>query len=196
MLQGEPLVTEDDFETIRRVIAGERNEFRHLVLGHQNMVFSLINRQVANRAIAEELTQETFVKAFKHLESFRFESKFSTWLSRIAINLSNSYFASKRYKQLKKTEEYNAEMHEQSGNNLEERESQKELLSCFQSALAELKPKFREVLTLCGLEGISYEEAAETLEIPVGTVRSRLNKARLLMKEAMREKDSGLFENC
>lgn len=173
-----------EFDIVRRVASGDRAEFRHLVARYKDMIFSLALRQVGNRSIAEELAQEVFVKAYLNISRFRFESSFSTWLVRIAINHINSYFASKRYKQARNTESFVPERHDRDCESPETQLQRKERIRLFQAALAQLKPKFREAITLCGLEGKSYEEAARILKIPVGTVRSRLNKARLELKNA------------
>ena len=174
----------EEQEIIARVLAGEREEFRHLVRRYQDMVFALVMRQVGQRTTAEELTQEVFIRAFRSLHTFREEAKFSTWLIRIAINHTNSFFVSKRFKQSQKTEEFNPAVHDMTTSSPESELERKQRAQTLQKALAGLKPNFRDVITLCGLEGKSYDEAAEVLGIPVGTVRSRLNKARLLVKQS------------
>ena len=90
-----------DEELIRLVVRGEKDEFRHLVRRYQDQVYAMILRSVGDDAIARELAQEAFLKAFLNLKSFRFESAFSTWLIRIALNQSHSYFSSRRFKERK-----------------------------------------------------------------------------------------------
>ena len=173
-----------DEATIRAVIGGDKERYRELVVRHKDMIFALIMRQVGNAAIAEELAQETFVRAFVSLSRFRFETKFSTWLTRIALNQTSSYFTSRRYKQSRRTDEFDPRIHDKA-EAPPEGDFQKERLQRFREALGTLKPLYREVIVLCALEGKSYEEAASILVIPIGTIRSRLNKARLLLKEAL-----------
>lgn len=193
-VSSDPMVESSDEEIVRAVIRGDRDLFRHLVLKYQNRVYSLIRRQVASHELAEELSQEVFLKAFKSLKQFRFDSKFSTWLTRIALNQTFSYFQSRRYKEARRTEDFEMDKHEtQSSETPASEIERRKRLSIFRHAVAELKPIFRDVVTLCGLDGRSYEEVAEILKVPVGTVRSRLNKARLLLKESI---GTMLLEEC
>lgn len=172
---------EDDASIIRAVIRGDRDRFRLLVLRHQEPVFALIMRQLGDRQLTEELVQEAFVKAYRNLHLFRFEAKFSTWLTRIALNTMNSYFSSRAYKERQKTETFSPDRHDRPGNAFADSASD---LDQFRNLIGGLNPKLRDVLVLCSLEGKSYEETASLLAIPIGTVRSRLNKARLVLKEA------------
>jgi len=170
-----------DLLIIERVLAGEKDEFRKLVTRHKNLVFGMIMRLVGSRDIADELAQESFVNAFLKLRSFRAEAAFSTWLTRIALNVSKNYLASKRYKENLRNESFDSEIHDREQN--EETNHLEELrLARFRQAIHQLRPKLRDVVTLCSLEGKSYEETAQILQIPVGTVRSRLNKARLKLR--------------
>lgn len=184
-----PLVEQQrsEKELIRRVLSGAKDDFRELVLAHQARVFSLVMRQVANEAIANELTQEVFLKAYVNLHRFRFEAQFSTWLIRIALNVCNSYFVSKRYRQSKTTMSVNeSEIQEVAATpsgDIEERETLRRL----RDALLTLSPKLREVIVLCGFEERPYEEVATILQIPIGTVRSRLNKARNVLRKKVFE---------
>ena len=86
-----------DGEVVRQVLAGKRELFQVLVTRYKGQVFSMILRQVGDHAVADDLAQETFVKAYLNLKSFRYESKLSTWLVRIALNTTNSYFSSRRF---------------------------------------------------------------------------------------------------
>ena len=92
----------DETSIIKQVQGGERDEYRHLVSSYKNLIYSIIIKQVGNHEVAEDLAQDTFLKAYKHIQSFRFESKFSTWLTRIALNLTSNYFKSKAHKTSRK----------------------------------------------------------------------------------------------
>ncbi|MBN8548689.1 MAG: sigma-70 family RNA polymerase sigma factor [Deltaproteobacteria bacterium] len=168
---------------IQRVLKGERDEFRHLIDRHKNMVFAMLMRQVGNHSVAEDLAQETFCRAYQHLKKFRFESSFSTWLTRIALNQAGTYFSSRKFKESKRTESFDVQTHDMGSSDIQHSQERKEIFAALRSALGELSPKLREVLVLCAFEGKSYEEAAEVLTVPVGTVRSRLNAARLEVKK-------------
>lgn len=175
----EPMLVADE-ELIGWIVAGKREYFSVLVERYQKMVFGMIMRQVGSRDVADEIAQETFLRAYKNLETFRRESKFATWLIRIALNQTSNYFSSKRFRQSKQTVSLDMKRHDLPDENISRNDHREAL---FLSALGVLAPKFRDVLTLCGYEGKSYEEAALILEIPIGTVRSRLNRARLMLKE-------------
>ena len=92
----------DETSIIKQVQGGERDEYRHLVSSYKNLIYSIIIKQVGNHEVAEDLAQDTFLKAYKHIQSFRFESKFSTWLTHIALNLTSNYFKSKAHKTSRK----------------------------------------------------------------------------------------------
>lgn len=177
----------DEDSLLRRIIDGDKDAYRLVVGRYQDVVFSMILRQVGDRAAAEDLAQEVFVKAYVSLRRFRFESRFSTWLTRIALNHVNSYFASRRYRTSRTTESFDVARHDVSSEGIDSDEQSQRAMLRFRAALGDLKPHFRSVIVLCGLEGRSYAEAAEILDIPIGTVRSRLNKARLLLKDKLME---------
>jgi len=169
-----------DGEIVRAVVAGDRDLFKHLVSRHKNGVYALLMRQIGNHAVAEELAQEVFVRAFRALPSFRGDASFRTWITKIAMNAANSYFQSKGFKQERVTEALDPVKHDRPSSEGTEGNVK---LSFFRSALAALSPKLRDALVLVGLEGRKYEDAATILDVPVGTIRSRVNKARLLLKQ-------------
>ena len=174
----------DERVIIRRVLQGAKEEFRHLVQAYQEQVYHMILRQVGDAAIARDLTQEAFVKAYVGLSTFQFGSAFSTWLVRIALNVTNNYFSSRGFKERMHSVSMDS-LSEDSRQGMEARDGVDELsIRQLQRALGTLPPKHREVLVLCALEQKSYADAAVALGIPVGTVRSRLNKARHLVRKA------------
>ncbi len=175
---------EAERDLIRRIIAGERDEYRVLVTEHEGLVFSMIQRQVGDIEITREIAQETFVRGYLNLSKFKFESRFGTWITRIALNQTSNYFSSKRFKQNAVTHAYESQLHDRAAEN----DPQQDLpLTEFQIALGRLNSIHRDVVVLCSLEGKSYEDAASILGIPIGTIRSRLNKARLLLRDLIIE---------
>lgn len=172
-------------ELIREIIRGETNLFEELVVKYQDMIYALIRRQIPEEATAKELAQDTFVRAFENLAQFRLESAFSTWITRIALNMTNSYFASKTYKQRAAQVPFDVEMHGGSVGPAETLEGAARDSIVLQRLLGTLKPKYRDVVVLCSLEQKSYEEAAGILEIPVGTVCSRMNMALQLLRRKL-----------
>lgn len=171
----------NETEQIERVLRGDMNAFSELVRLHQDKVFAMIMRQVGDRTVAEDISQETFVRAYKYLKNFRGESSLSTWLTRIAINQCHTYFASKKYRQKIKTNSLKKEHIE----NLEAPEANKidSQVEALKKQVGKLKPKLREVVVLISFEGHSYEEAADILGIPSGTVASRMNAAFKNLRE-------------
>jgi RNA polymerase sigma-70 factor (ECF subfamily) len=184
MEQEEGHKSKTEREIIESVLAGEQEDFRFLLMTYQNGIFALVMRTVGERDVAEELTQDVFVRAYNGLHHFRFESKFSTWLIRIAINVTNSYFASKSFRDRKRLAPLTSSINQVATDSAESAEILDESLKHLQDCIAKLKPHFREVVMLCGLERKSYEEASLILKIPVGTVGSRMNKAFKILKES------------
>ena len=172
----------DEREVINLVLKGQKDEYRHLVRTYQGRIYGMVRRQTKDAEIARDIAQDVFMRAYRALPSFRFESTFSTWLTRIALNATNSYFKSRQYNQMRKTEDIapHAEVIK-----AQDCDSGSHQIGKLQSAIQQLKPIYRDVITLCGVEGKSYDEAARILQIPIGTVRSRLNKARLEIKAAL-----------
>ncbi len=183
-----PTETEQEQDLIRRIIAGARDEFSLLIEQHQSTVFSVIMRQIGDRATSEEIAQETFLRAYRGLKGFRFNSRFRTWLIRIALLQTSTYFSSRRYKQLRRSKSFDPVTHDSpSGEgNPDSDLDRSRSIKQFQQALGSLSPKLRDVLVLCGLEQMAYEDASDLLAIPVGTVRSRLNRTRIELKQALR----------
>ena len=177
-------------EIIQRVLSGHRDDFRHLVTAHQDKVYSMVMRQSGDPNIARELTQEAFVKAYLALPRFRFNSSFSTWLIRIALNTMQTYFSSKAFREQQCMSSLDAnkqaEVHFGQDINQTENTGPTEVeVYRLQQQISKLKSRYREVIVLCFLENKTYEEAAAILQIPRGTVCSRMNKAFKLLKAGL-----------
>lgn len=168
-------------EIVRGARKGSRDDFRLLVLAYQDRIFSLIMRQVRDHAAAKELAQDVFLRAYRGLPSFQERSSFSTWLTRIALNVANSYFSSRRFKERQRTTFLDPQKFDGFPVTCEE-PSPEESLQKLQGCIHKLKTLYRDAITLCFLEGKAYAEAAEILEIPAGTVASRINKAFQLLR--------------
>ncbi len=175
---------QDDAELVTRVQAGERAAFDVLVLRYQQKVMNLVVRYVRNRAEAEDITQEAFLKAYRALPSFRGESAFYTWLYRIAINTAkNTLVANKR-----RPAEYEIDALEHAQHTLpdalrdhetpERLALSEEIRGTVSAAMAALPSDLRTAIVLRELDGLSYEEIASAMDCPVGTVRSRIFRAR------------------
>ncbi len=179
----------------RKMIRGlkERDEdaFTECVLIYQHKVFNICLRVVNNRTEAEDVAQEVFVAVFKYIDSFRGDSKFSTWLYRIAINRAQNrlkYLARRSYQQ---HDDFNEPEHaalseSPLSSDVPRPDGQalgNELETIVQDGLAQLNEDFRLILVLRDIENMSYKEIAEIVELNEGTVKSRLFRARVALKE-------------
>lgn len=173
-----------DRALVERVQKGDKSAFDLLVRKYQHRLASLIGRYVYNRAEVEDISQEVFIKAYRAIGSFRGDSAFYTWLYRIAINTAMNYLVSQgRRPPNSDVEPEEAELTEAGGGlrdnaTPEANMRTRELGDAVVRALDALPPDLRTAITLRELDGMSYEEIAEVMECPIGTVRSRIFRAR------------------
>lgn len=173
-----------DQALVERVQQGDKRAFDILVLKYQNKIIQLAYRYVHDREEAMDVAQEAFIKAYRSLGSFRGESAFFTWIYRIAINTAKNHLvASGRRPPNSDLDAQEAEQYE-GASGLREYDTPEhvllrdELQETIASAINELPDDLRTAITLRELEGLSYEEIAQTMECPIGTVRSRIFRAR------------------
>jgi len=171
-----------DAECVRRVQQGDTNSFEILVRRHEKAVFNLIYRLLGNYDEALEIAQEVFLSAFKSIHQFRGEANFSTWLYRIGLNHASTrrkslHSSQQRYVPLDGTEVI-ADGALDPVKNVEHKEIQQRV----QQALNSLDPEDTRIILLRDLQDVPYEDVAEILDIPVGTVKSRLHRARQALK--------------
>ena len=177
-------VERSDLELVRRVQRGERGAFDLLVLRYQHKVVKLVARLLRDPAEAEDVAQEAFVKAYRAINSFRGDSAFYTWLYRIAVNTARNTMASRQRRPL----DYEADLNESEQSAVESRMRHgdtpeaaalsEEIHRTVNGAIEALPEDLRTAIILREVEGLSYEEIAEAMECPVGTVRSRIFRAR------------------
>jgi len=175
---------------VRRAQAGDRAAFRSLYQAYQDRVFATAYRIAGDREVAADLTQEVFVKVFEELPGFRFGSRFSTWLYRVAANHAiNKASETARHARLNERVARERPSTAPATPPVHDRFADERI----QRALDGLSVKLRVVTVLRYLEGLSYEEIAEALELSVGTVKSRLFLAHATLKEALIDlvKDEG-----
>lgn len=175
---------EIDQQLVERVQRGDKQAFNLLVSKYQRKVANLVSRYVSNQSDIADVVQEVFISAYRFLPSFRNDSAFYTWLYRIAVNTAKNYILSNGRKptgsdiDLADAEQYD------SSDMLRDIASPESLLSSEQvrktviHALQSLPEDLRTVITLREIEGLSYEEIADVIGCPVGTVRSRIFRAR------------------
>ena len=175
---------ETDLELVRRVQAGDKPAFDVLVLKYQQKVINLVTRYVHDPHIAMDVSQESFIKAYRGLKNFRGDSAFYTWLYRISINTAKNYLVSKNRRMPDDDiDAQEAEQYEGGGKLRDISTPEREALSdeiqlTVQNAIDALPDDLRIAITLRELEGLSYEEISETMDCPIGTVRSRIFRAR------------------
>ena len=169
---------------VAHAAAGDRAAFERLYRAHVHRVFSLCARMVVDRARAEELTQDVFVRAWEKLHLFRGESSFSTWLHRLAVNLvlNERKSESRRHARFEEEdEEHGMDVHAgvigstlQPGDFLD-----------LEHAMTRLPPGARRVFTLHDVEGYKHEEIAEMLGVTTGATKAQLHRARLLLRKEL-----------
>jgi RNA polymerase sigma-70 factor (ECF subfamily) len=173
-----------DQQLVQRVQAGDKSAFNLLVLKYQHRVLKLVGRFVSDAAEAEDVAQEAFLKAYRALSSFRGESAFYTWLYRIAINTAKNALVANRRRpvdfdlDLQDPEQYERQARLKDDATPEGVLLTDEIREVVERAMEQLPEDLRTAIVLRELEGLSYEEIAEAMDFPVGTVRSRLFRAR------------------
>ncbi len=167
-----------------RAKAGDQLAFELLLRKYQHKVLKLIMRYVRDMDEAMDLTQETFIKAWKALGSFRGDSAFYTWIYRIAVNTAKNHLVSVQRQPYKvdldadETDQYAAEPGLTTRDTPEDELMGEELHQVVMASIADLPEDLRTAITLRELEGLSYEDIAEVMGCPIGTVRSRIFRAR------------------
>jgi RNA polymerase sigma-70 factor (ECF subfamily) len=183
-----------DLSLVQRVQRGDRGAFDVLVLKYQHKVVKLVMRYVRNTAEAEDIAQDAFIKAYRALPQFRGDSAFYTWLYRIAINTAkNAVVARSRNPVDFDLDMGNSEESYEMQGRLKDSETPEalvltdEIRTTVNAAIANLPDDLRTAIVLRELEGLSYEEIAATMDCPVGTVRSRIFRAREAIDGRLRE---------
>lgn len=176
---------EVDQQLVERAQRGDKHAFELLVLKYQRRLGRLISRFVRDSAETEDVTQEAFIKAYRALPSFRGDSAFYTWLYRIGINTAKNYLVSlgrraptTTHFDVEESEDFEGADQLQDMNTPENIMMSKEVVGVVNATLLKLPEDLRTALTLREIEGLSYEEIAEIMGCPIGTVRSRIFRAR------------------
>ncbi len=188
-----------DLTLVQRVQQGDRRAFDQLVLRYQHKVLKLVMRYMRNHAEAEDIAQEAFLKAYRAIHSFRGDSAFYTWIYRIAINTAkNALVAAKRRPLDYDLDLQDPEQNERNGRLRDEATPESLLLTdeirqTVDAAIGALPEDLRRAVVLREYEGLSYEEIAAVMGCPVGTVRSRIFRAREAIDRQLRPVfDAGL----
>ncbi len=176
--------SQTDLELVRRVQAGEKQAFDVLVLKYQQKVVNLVMRYVRDQHIAMDISQEAFIKAYKGLKNFRGDSAFYTWLYRIAINTAKNHLVTMSRRlptndiDPQEAEQFESAERLHSTANPESEMQKDEIHKAIIDSIESLPDDLRTAITLREIEGFSYEEISATMDCPIGTVRSRIFRAR------------------
>jgi len=184
-----------DVIIVSRVRSGDIDSFETLVAAYQNKIFSFIYRMVMSVEDARDLTQEVFLQAFRSLETFRGNAKFSTWLYRIAANKTLDFL--RKNKSAGRLESIDvlgenvarAELPNNTPENIVLRE---EKIRKLRRLISGLPDKYRMTLVLFHYENLTYQQISDTLELPVKTVATRLYRAKLILRESLGGENDGL----
>ena len=183
---GQPRMGERELDQalVERVQQGDKRAFDMLVLKYQHRIIKLIARFIRNSDDVQDVAQEAFIKAYRALKNFRGDSAFYTWLYRIAINTAKNHLVSNKRKVTESAvDAAEAEQYEGADWLKEYATPEKELMASeintvVQNTISGLPDDLKEAITLRELEGLSYEDIAEVMDCPIGTVRSRIFRAR------------------
>ena len=187
---------------VERTVAGDQKAFELLVLKYQRRIERLIGRMVRDSDLVEDIAQETFIRAYRALSQFRGEAQFYTWLYRIAVNTAKKALVDLKRDPLvsettlrgggdEEDETSSVENELTSAETPETVLAAKEVAAAVNSAMEALPDELRQAVTLREIDGLSYEEIAEVINCPIGTVRSRIFRAR----EAISAKVKPMLEN-
>ncbi len=186
-----------DEDLVLRVQQGDKSAFDLLVIKYQHKIIQLVNRYVKDPSEAQDVAQEAFIKAYRALGNFRGDSAFYTWLYRIAINTAKNYLVSRS----RRSSDYQVDIQDaeaiENAPQLQGMETperlllNQEIIDTIKTAIDKLPEEMRTAIMLREFDGMSYEEIAEAMDCPVGTVRSRIFRAR----EAIDNKLNPLLEH-
>jgi RNA polymerase sigma-70 factor (ECF subfamily) len=185
----------DDRDLARQAAAGREDAFRELLRRYERPVFSLVYRMVRDRELAEDLAQEAFIRAFRAIDSYDPSYKFSNWIFKIANNRVIDHLRKRRLDTLS----IHGSPHALPGDGRSGTEwslqdpgerpdayvEHRELGDRIEAAIGELRPEYRSVILLRHVEGRSYDEIADLLELPLGTVKTYIHRARSELREAL-----------
>lgn len=190
---GEIIESLSDAEVVARALRGAEDAYHELVRRFERPVFSLVVRMVRDRTAAEDLTQEAFIKAFRNLASYDPQRKFSSWLFKIAHNATIDHLRRREVD----TVPLEASPDDDDGTDLarvladpasrgpEVAAGRGELASALEEAVRGLRPEYREIVLLRYAEGLAYQEIADIAELPLGTVKTYIHRARKELTEAL-----------
>ena len=181
-----------DAELVKRVQAGDAAAFDVLVQKYQHKVVNLVGRFVSDTSECQDIAQDAFIKAYRAINNFRGDSQFYTWLYRIAANTAKNYLASRARKSPGYSVDVEDAEHFEGESGLKEYDNPENLLLTDEiratvfDTIERLPEDLKSAITLREIDGLSYEEIAEVMDCPIGTVRSRIFRARDVIDKELR----------
>ena len=185
--QPQILNLDDDFSLVKRFIEGEKSVYRDLVKRHKEKVRNIIYLTIGNSNLVDDIAQEVFITVYKNLKNFRFESQFTTWLYRVTVNKCKDHL---RKINVRKIFVPINDVEEKSGESIGI--ENEDISKIVWNAIAKLPAKLRIPLILKDIEGFSYQEISETIHCEMGTVKSRIFRAREGLKRILQPLESEL----
>jgi len=191
-----------DIELVERSKQGDPVAFEELVIMHQKLIYNLAYRMMGNEEDACDVVQEAFLRAFKSLKKFNMKSSFSTWLYRIASNIcidqlrKNKKFRVYPMSYQDNFSENNTKFAVESDDLPEEQAERRETRKRVNQAINKLPEEHRIIVVLRDIQGMSYKEIAEILKLNIGTVKSRINRARLSLKKELQNFEEQIDDKC
>lgn len=185
---------EDEKKLIKQSISGDIQSFETLINRYQKMAYNVAYRILGNEEDAKDMTQEALIKVFRNLKSFRMDSSFSTWLYRIVMNTCKDHLRKNKVKVISMDQSYDVgdgevQMEfEDDGLKPDEELVAKETQKEVQEALMEVSEKNRVVVVLRDIKGFSYSEISDIVNIPIGTIKSRISRGRHELKTIIMNK--------
>jgi RNA polymerase sigma-70 factor (ECF subfamily) len=170
-----------DIELIDKYLKGDIDAFNELVAAHEDRVFAICLRMLRNREAALDATQDTFLTVFRKADRYKAQAAFSTWLYRVTVNTCYDHLRREKRKRADQLPESYDPVDVQANDPFEA----VEVRSDIEEALADLSVEFRAAVVLVDLQGMSLEQASDTLEVPVGTIKSRLFRARKQLAKSL-----------
>jgi RNA polymerase sigma-70 factor (ECF subfamily) len=187
----------DDADLVGRALRGSQDAYRELVVRYQRPVYGLALRMIRDAALAEDLAQEVFLKAFRSLDSFSPDRRFSSWLLKIAHNACLDHLR-RRHPHLEPLTGDDAEdpgllafLADPAAEAPDAAQERTDLRRALEESIAALRPQYREVILLRHQEDLAYEEIAEITGLPLGTVKTHLHRARRALADALRRRGWG-----
>ena len=177
-----------DFKLMRAIQNGDMVAFNKMVDRYKKRLMNVLGRMLSSTEEAEDIVQETFVRVYQHRQSFNFKHCFSTWIYTICLNLARN--------ELRKRKKFKfQDITEMQGNELEfavDAKIPSRLPQLLESVIKELPVKYREAFLLRDVQEMPYEEVAKVLGVPLGTVKSRVNRARLILRDKLQPRLEGV----